>query len=73
MPCARTGWPCLSASRGEAGTGVRVHVDEAGRDDEARASIVRTAGRGPERPDRLDAIADDADVGADPRVAGRRR
>ena len=34
MPCARTGWPCFSAVGGEAGTGVRVHVDEPGRDDE---------------------------------------
>ena len=49
--------------------GVRVEVDEAGRDDEARSRRSCAARCGREIADGDDAVAPDADIGAD----GRRR
>ena len=68
-PCAMQRLPLMQRRAPEAVAGVRVDVDEAGRDDAiARVDDARR-GRAAERPDGRDAIAGDADIGAQPRVA----
>ena len=56
--------------RGEARPGVRVHVNEAGGNVEARRVDGARGARGLQVPDGDDAVAADGDVGVVPRIAG---
>ena len=69
MPCARTGWPCLSASVASPGPACECTSMKPGVTTRPAASMVSGRRRRAERADRLDAIAGDADIGADPRIA----
>jgi hypothetical protein len=61
--------PVFEFGRGEAASGVRVHIDEAGGQRES-VGIDRLGGqRAVEIPNRVNAIAGHADIRADPRVA----
>ena len=68
-PLREDGLPLLERVAGEAGTSVRVDVDEPWSDDETSRVDRSDRRRRPQRPDRCDAVAENADVGADPRVA----